>query len=193
MQATKMLMNEHRLIEVMLGCLEAMAERCATSGELDSKAAADAVWFFRTFADRCHHGKEEAELFPMMESRAFSPGTGPTAVMRSEHAEGREMLDRIEQSIEGAAGGDKAAMQTFAHNSHALADHLRDHIQKEDHCLFPMADQVLSGEDRQTLEERFDAINASEIGGETIGKCHEMANAMADRFGVPRAALLTGS
>jgi hemerythrin-like domain-containing protein len=193
MDATKTLMNEHRLIEVMLGCLEAMAERCAGTGELDRKAAADAVWFLRTFADRCHHGKEEAELFPLMEERAFSQGSGPTAVMRIEHDEGRQLLDRIEQSIDGAAKGDEAAAESFTLNSHKFVEHLREHIKKEDHCLFPMAEQFLSGEDRQTLEQRFNTIDSREVGQEIIDKCHRMAHAMAERFGVPQAVLETES
>jgi len=184
-------MNEHRLIEVMLSCLEAMAERSAATGELDPAVAADAVWFLRTFADRCHHGKEEAELFPMMEARNFSPGTGPTAVMRNEHTEGRELLDRIEASIEGAAAGDRAAAESFARSSLLYVEHLRDHIQKEDHCLFPMADQTLSSEDCEILEQRFSTMDARDIGQEIIGKCHRMASAMADRFGVPRAPVGT--
>jgi hemerythrin-like domain-containing protein len=191
MQPTTTLMNEHRLIEVMLGCLGAMAEQLTATDELDRRAANDAVWFLRTFADRCHHGKEESELFPLMEARNFSPGTGPTAVMRSEHAEGRDLLNHIERSIEGAAAGETAMVQSFVRNSRALVEHLHDHIQKEDHCLFPMAAQILTSEDLRTLEQRFSAVDTRDIGQEIIGKCHRMAGAMADRFGVPQAVLET--
>jgi hemerythrin-like domain-containing protein len=182
-------MNEHRLIEQVLACLEQMADRCATAGELDPQLARDAVWFLRTFADRCHHGKEEAQLFPMMESRGFSTDAGPTAVMRVEHNEGRDLVGRIEQAIEGAAGGDRHAVESFVHSSRAFVELLRAHIEKEDHCLFPMADQALSHDERDTLRKLFEKVDDHEIGQDAIEKCHRMANDMADRLGVPRARL----
>ena len=63
MQPTDILMQEHRVIEQVLSCLEAMAERCAAGQALDVQSAEQALDFFRTFADRCHHGKEE-DLWP---------------------------------------------------------------------------------------------------------------------------------
>ena len=71
------------MIEQVLDCLEQMANQCERAGRLDPGPARDAVTFFRAFADRCHHGKEEQQLFPMLEDRGFSPEAGPTAVMAS--------------------------------------------------------------------------------------------------------------
>ena len=184
MDATKTLMNEHRLIEVMLGCLEAMAERCAGTGELDRKAAADAVWFLRTFADRCHHGKEEAELFPLLESRGLSPDSGPTAVMRAEHVQGRELVGRIEAAIDAAARGNETAVRSFVGSSLELVGLLRTHIQKEDHCLFPMADQAISEADMADLQEKFRKVDEEDIGLEVLEGHVETARRLAQLFGV---------
>lgn len=183
---TKVLMDEHRLIEQVLSCLERMAERCRSNGELDAQAARDAVWFLRTYADRCHHGKEEAELFPLMETRGLSPDAGPTAVMRAEHVEGRRLVGSIRDSIEGAATGDEQARRTFVHSALEFVALLRAHIQKEDHCLFPAADQMLNEEDREALGQRFDQVDADEIGRDVIQQCRQTADALADRLGVPR-------
>jgi hemerythrin-like domain-containing protein len=187
MQPTKVLMDEHRLIEQVLSCLERMAGRCESDGELDPELARDAVWFLRTYADRCHHGKEEAELFPLMETRGLSPDAGPTAVMRAEHVEGRKLVGSIRDAIDGAAGGDEQARRTFVRSSLEFVGLLRAHIQKEDHCLFPAADQMLTDQDRDALGQRFDQVDLSEIGRDVIQQCRQTANALADRLGVPRA------
>jgi hemerythrin-like domain-containing protein len=177
-------MDEHRLIEQVLDCLEQMADRCRSAGELDPQLARDAVWFLRTYADRCHHGKEEAELFPLMEQRGLSPDSGPTAVMRAEHVEGRRLVGQIDEAIEGAAKGEEQAARSFAESSLEFVGLLQAHIHKEDHILFPAADRMLTEQDREALGQRFDRVDADEIGRDVIEKCRRTADALAERFGV---------
>ena len=71
MKPTEILSGEHRIIEQVLDCLEKMAQNCAAGGRLDKPSAEQALDFFRNFADRCHHGKEETHLFPAMEAKGF--------------------------------------------------------------------------------------------------------------------------
>ena len=73
MQPTEILIHEHRIIEQVLACLERITEKFTLAGRLDPQPARDAVAFFRNFADRCHHGKEEAHLFPAMEAAGLPP------------------------------------------------------------------------------------------------------------------------
>ena len=108
MRPTEVLANEHRVIELVLDCLDAMARRCEAVGRLDDEAARQAIDFFRSFADRCHHAKEENQLFPLMEARGFDRNAGPTAVMRHEHVQGRAYVAEMEQAVAGAARGDEA-------------------------------------------------------------------------------------
>ena len=72
---------------------------------------------------------------------------------------------------------------------------LREHIQKEDHCLFPAADQKLGQEDERHLMAAFEKVEKEEIGEETHAKYLEIANRLADQFGVskvPEAAAKDG-
>jgi len=186
MRPTEILMDEHRVIETVLDCLEAMAARCAEGGSLDAQSAREAVDFFRGFADRCHHGKEEAELFPAMEARGFPADQGPTAVMRAEHAEGRRLLAEIERAIDGAAAPEPRASRAFAESSLRYTALLREHIQKEDHCLFPMADGALTNEDQAALLARFERVEQQDLGVAAHVRYLGLADALAARFGVRR-------
>ena len=159
MKPTKVLMDEHRNIERVLDCLEQMTVLADTSGHLDGAGAREALAFFRGYADRCHHGKEEDLLFPMMEKRGLPANGGPTGVMRDEHETGRAHIRAMDEAIDGAEAGKAGDLQSFASHARSYVLLLREHIEKEDHCLFRMADETLSAEDQRELTEKFERVN----------------------------------
>ena len=67
------LMWEHRLIERMVALLRGEIERVTTQREVDIFLVEQAVDFFRTYADRTHHGKEEEILFRDLAGKELSP------------------------------------------------------------------------------------------------------------------------
>jgi hemerythrin-like domain-containing protein len=85
MRATEILMNEHRVIEQMLSVVDAMADLALRTRTVNPQSAAQSIDFIRTFADRCHHAKEEDVLFVRMETAGFPNDNGPIAVMRHDH------------------------------------------------------------------------------------------------------------
>ena len=189
MRPTEVLANEHRVIELVLDCLDAMAARCEKEGRLDDVAARQAIDFFRSFADRCHHAKEENQLFPMMETRGFSPDAGPTAVMRHEHVEGRGHVAEMELAVPGASAGDEAARSRWLRAARGYSAMLREHIRKEDHCLFPMADQTLLPTDQEELVRQFERVESEEIGDGVHERYVALADSLADRFGVCKSGV----
>lgn len=189
MKPTDILSNEHRVIEQVLNCLEKIVQQCQSEGKLDKQSAKDAVEFFRNFADRCHHGKEEAHLFPAMEARGFSRDAGPTGVMIYEHEQGRNFVRSMDDAIETAANGDVSAQGKFVRNARGYINLLREHIQKEDHCLFGMANQALTKQDQANLLAVFDKVEHEEMGEGVHEKYSKIANDLAERYGVPLAQL----
>jgi hemerythrin-like domain-containing protein len=180
------LKNEHRVIELVLDCLDAMAARCEADGRLDGESAREAIGFFRNFADRCHHAKEENQLFPLMEARGFDANAGPTAVMRHEHVMGRAYVAAMERAVPGASAGEAEPRAGWLEAARAYSFLLREHIDKEDHCLFPMADQGLLATDVARLTEEFLRVEREEIGPGVHERYVALADALADRFGVSR-------
>ncbi len=187
MRPTQLLKNEHRVIELVLDCLDAMAARCEAGGRLDGDSAREAIDFFRTFADRCHHAKEENQLFPLLEARGFDANAGPTAVMRHEHVQGRAYVAAMERAVPGASAGDAADLARWLEAARAYGFLLREHIDKEDQCLFPMADQGLLATDVARLTEEFARVERDEIGPGVHERYVGVAEALADRFGVSKA------
>ncbi len=119
MRPTEILMQEHRVIEQVLDCLEILAQRGETDGRVDWESVEQSIDFFQNFADRCHHHKEEDGLFPMLEQKGFSPEQGPTGVMRTEHEVGRQHIRGMQEAATAAAAGGSSAIANFV--SHASA------------------------------------------------------------------------
>jgi hemerythrin-like domain-containing protein len=186
MRPVDSLMEEHRTIEQVLNCLECMADRCETGAPLDIESAASAIDFFRVFADRCHHGKEEDLLFPLMEQKGFSREQGPTGVMLDEHERGRRHVRGMADALRELTLGDLAGKILFVEHARAFVQLLREHIKKEDKCLFPMANQVFSEVDQDQLARSFSKVEHEDMGPGTHEKYLQLANQLADRFGVGR-------
>ncbi len=190
MQPTEMLMSEHRVIEQVLSCLERIAGQAQQNEKLDGAAARDALDFFRNFADRCHHGKEERHLFPLMEAKGFPRQGGPTGVMLHEHDEGRAHIQAMHAVLEQAEAGAAAAVEQFVQHARAYVALLREHITKEDHCLFPMANRAFAPADQQRLLDAFTHVEHEQMGAGTHEHFLDLAQRLADKYGVPAAPVV---
>lgn len=184
MQPTEILLQEHRVIEGVLDCLEVMAQRCADENKLDIDAANKAIEFFQNYADRCHHGKEEECLFPLLESKGFPREQGPTGVMRHEHEAGRRYVRGMATAIDAIASGDPTQQAEFVSCARDFTQLLREHISKEDHCLFPMADRALSEQDQRRLMESFAQIEQVDLGSGIQEKYLNLAKELTSQYGI---------
>lgn len=158
MQAIETLMEEHRVIEQALEVLETIADRCEGGAPLPVEDIGHLLDFFREFADRCHHFKEEKVLFEWMAGRGFPKEDGPIAVMLHEHETGRSLIG---QMAAAAQQGDTGAFVRAARNYITL---LRQHIFKEDNILFPMAEQHMTPSDNDTLLSQYRQHEQQEMG-----------------------------
>ncbi|MEI8314618.1 MAG: hemerythrin domain-containing protein [Verrucomicrobiota bacterium] len=182
MKPTEILSSEHQVIEQVLDCLDQIIAGAERTGKLDTASAMDAINFFRTFADQCHHAKEEAHLFPAMEAKGFPRESGPTGVMLAEHEQGRACVRQMREAIT------TDTIPAFAEAGRRFSELLRQHIQKEDHCLFSMADGAFTAADQAALLEKFEKVEAEEIGAGTHEKFLGIAEALAKKFGVASRA-----
>ena len=66
------LMIEHRLIERMISVISKELSSIETKREINEAFIGTAVDFIRTYADRCHHGKEEDILFRELGKKRLS-------------------------------------------------------------------------------------------------------------------------
>jgi hemerythrin-like domain-containing protein len=165
-----------------------MAGEAVAEGTLDVPAARQVIDFFQNFGDRCHHGKEERFLFPLMEARGFAGADGPIDRMLYEHMLGRQYLDALATTVEAVATGNQEAVSRFAYQARDFSYWLRGHIVKEDQRLFPLANRALTEKDQIALLRAFQRTEAHELGAGTHEKYLQIADNLAERFHVPRVS-----
>ncbi len=178
--AVSILSGEHRVILQLLDVLQRLATITRDCGKIPEAHARQVLEVLRTFADVCHHGKEEEILFPALE--ALVPGFGPTQVMRAEHVDGRIHIKAMGAAVE--------SQQAAAYVQHAQAyvDLLRQHINKEDQILFRMAQSMLSPAQDAALIAEFRRAEHDDMGSGTHERMLGIADALADAYGIPRAS-----
>jgi hemerythrin-like domain-containing protein len=114
----------------------AAAEGAAADG--DWARAASEFASFRAAMER-HFGVEEEALFPAFE-RHTGMTAGPTEVMRMEHAEMRDLFERL------AAAATAHDADDFLGLAETLNLLMQQHNMKEEQVLYALMDEKLGGE-----------------------------------------------
>ena len=120
--------------------------------------------FIKTFADKCHHGKEENLLFPAMEEAGIPKDGGPIGVMLEEHDIGRNFVKGLAEAIARYKKGERDAGGKIAENAENYVDLLSQHIDKENSILYPIARDCLSPKKQEELLVKFAKVEENIVG-----------------------------
>jgi len=129
-QLTAPLVADHRHCDGLFATAEDAAQRT------DWAACRERFDAFRA-AMLQHFEIEENVLFPAFE-QATGMTMGPTAMMRSEHAQMRGLLNNMGEVIAAGRRDDYLGL------SETLLLYMQQHNLKEENVLYPMSDQVLA-------------------------------------------------
>jgi len=173
------LLAEHEAVRTTLKILQRIGQDVAKTGKIANPEHLDQLFdFFTTFVDRCHHSKEEEQLFPALEEAGVSREGGPVGVMLKEHQQGRDLVVKMKTALRQYGGGDKDAAQKFTQHANDYIALLNFHIDKENNVLFPMANNNLSNSKLEELKKEFDRIETDRIGTGKHEAFHKMIDSM---------------
>jgi hemerythrin-like domain-containing protein len=142
MQLIDDLRAEHDLIERVVGAFRTFVDR-RLAGEADPGDGPRFLAFFRLFAGRFHHAREEDALFVALERDAELPADrGPMAVMREDHRRMAGLLDAMEPLLAGDLG-ETSARETLAALAREYSRSLWHHIDAENSVLLPESEERL--------------------------------------------------
>ena len=185
MKPTEILRREHVLIKRVLGALAAEADRIEAKAAVDAEGLRKGITFLRSFADRCHHGKEEVRLFPVLQAKGVGCEPGDINVLIAEHEQGRKLVRAVESSIGDAEKGQAASKASLCGCIREYRELLTEHIRKEDDCLFPAADRALSQSEQDELLRAFEEFEQKEIGPGMHEHLHALAEELIRRWTEP--------
>lgn len=174
--ATRVLRDEHRLILDVTAALETTLGRSVGGGRPDLDLIGDCVAFFRLFADRCHHGKEEDLLFRELEESGMPADTGPIAVMLAEHRRGRALVGAMDVALARIRAGSADADHELSNAAWSWIDLIRAHIGKEDNILFEIADNMLAGSRCQHLCAKYREADGCHFGDRSKTQLQELGS-----------------
>jgi hemerythrin-like domain-containing protein len=151
------LMTEHRLIERMISALGKEVDRMEREKSVHGEVVDGAVDFIRTYADRCHHGKEEDILF--RESKKKNLSKGHREVLESllgDHQSGRKAVRELIEAKERYMRGDIEAFSVIVRNMKFLLLFYPRHIEREEMDFFEPSMGYFNEEEKEAMvkEER---------------------------------------
>jgi len=164
MNPIEKLVDEHKVILRGIDLLEKGAKTLESGKEIESGFFNSMIDFIREFADHYHHAKEEDILFKRMEKAGFPVDTGPVGVMLSEHDEGRGYVAEMESANVQYREGNKSSVPALIENARNYIYLLRQHINKEDNILYPMAENVLGPSGIEAMRPDFDQVEVEKAG-----------------------------
>ena len=175
MQARGPLMIEHRLIERMIALFKKTLGQIDQARKVDPVFIDTAVDFFRIYADRTHHGKEENILFRELDKRPLSPED--RRIMNEliqEHVFGRNTTKALVEANEQYRKGDEAALASISEKLKILIDFYPRHIEKEDKAFFPAARSYFTNEEDQAILAEFWEFDRKMIHGKYMNLVEEL-------------------
>ncbi len=178
METAYTLMNEHMGILAVLDEAQRAASAAAKSAPVPVDIFTDIREFFAIFVDRCHHGKEEDELFP----RLVQMGEGSLAdELLREHGEGRALAAAFAATVDAYVPGESETGIALQHALESYSSFLREHISTETSQLFPLLEMRLASADEEIIQA-FERIEVEKIGAGTHERLHHMIEGLPGRI-----------
>ena len=155
MMPIALLMIEHRQIERMMPVLTKEAIM-ARAGEVDAGRIDALVDFIRTYADRCHHGKEEDILFQALQTKPLPSEIRSTMDrLIEDHKTSRENVRLVVEANRRYRLGEPGSLASMASALERLASLYPDHIAVEDKEFFIPSMELFSKEEQERMLAHF--------------------------------------
>jgi hemerythrin-like domain-containing protein len=173
-----LLEEENRYIARVVSAADRLADRLAANQPVEARTLKDVADFMLLYADKCHHGKEEDKLFPLLEKRGVPTHGCPLEALSHEYGIGRALAKGLTEAVAAYRRADRTATIRLINNLRGIAELYPNHIWKEDHLLFPISHKVLSTEDQYDLALEFESVEQM-LGWEMLEHFEQLSEQLA--------------
>jgi hemerythrin-like domain-containing protein len=172
------LIAEHRLTERMIAVMRWRVADMEAIGTDDIGFIDAAVEFLRTYADRCHHGKEEDILFRELARKPLSAEHRRVLdELIAEHVFARTTTARLVEARNHYVAGEASAFADIAACLHMFVEFYPKHIAKEEQGFFrPVMSYFTAAELERLLaeENEFDRRFLQVVYGKAVEDWEQM-------------------
>jgi hemerythrin-like domain-containing protein len=159
MKVTEILEHEHRVIQQVASSCGVCAEAMRSGTKVPTDVLESIVDFFEKYGDH-YYRQEEELLLSMLREKGVPFGRGPIALINYENHKRRTLVDQLSSAVRTYITSGGATKGVLIETLDALAEFFRSHIWKQDYLLLPMAERVLSEEDKTSLADWLHMIDS---------------------------------
>jgi hemerythrin-like domain-containing protein len=150
------LMIEHRLIERVISLMQKEFEAAKQKQSINANFIGFAVDFMKTYADKCHHGKEEDIFFYELAKKNLSPELKNIMdELIQEHGISRVNVKELSAEKESYIKGDKNSLNKIFEPMKVILELYPKHIEKEDRCFFLPSMKYFSDAEKDEMLKKF--------------------------------------
>ncbi len=153
---TQALIDDHRLIDRILVCLEKAANRLEKNEDIRPGFFIDVANFNKGFIENFHQKIEEGILFEAMVKYGLPKQDSSLTIVILEHEQSRLYARRMRAAAERWQSGNKTARREIIRNALGYVSLLRQHLQDEDNKVYPKANKIIPNEAHQNVMDAFE-------------------------------------
>ena len=154
------LMIEHRVIEKMITLINTAVPIIEQTGTVDGVLIETLADFIRTYADRCHHGKEEEILFRALERKKLvEEHLQIMNELIEDHKWGRTKVSQLLNAKNEFLKGKRDALSETVACLKEFAIFYPKHIEKEDKHFFYPCMEYFTDQEKQEMQKNFLEFN----------------------------------
>lgn len=162
------LVQEHEKILSVLEIIRKVQANDKISVSDALKFYGELAHFIDIFADKCHHGKEEANLYHTLAPLGDELERNMIIYLIKEHEEARFINNQIKRAVEDGK------LQEAATAAAKYRKLLLEHIHNENEELFPAIDKRITREQEEKIYEHFLAVEKRTLGDAGVAGIDEM-------------------
>jgi hemerythrin-like domain-containing protein len=148
------LMREHGVLKRILLIYREGLRRLDAGDQLPAQELNAGAAIIRSFIEDYHEQLEEQHVFPKLEKAGKLADV--TAVLRTQHARGRVLTDRVLAATSAAPALDQAKRGDLARDLSAFIRMYEPHEAREDTVVFPTLRQVVPAKEFRDMADIFE-------------------------------------
>jgi hemerythrin-like domain-containing protein len=142
--------------------------------------------FSKDFMTKYHHYREEYVLFLKLAEKKGGSIDPQIVSLRDQHERSRNLVSQIKEAVAGYKKRDEVAISRLSENVGYYVSLERQHVSRENHVFYPMAEKEFSTAEMKSFEAEFKKIDDKQ-GADSYQKAvlvvEEIEADMKEKFG----------
>ena len=182
MTPTENLINEHKKINELLDIMSKIALKIKSKDVFYPNDVEEVVKYLINIIENSHHGKEDDVFYPELISSGIPKETAPLSIINYEHIISVNYLKDISSCVVNCKIGNDFSGELLADSLTNYVIAIKNHIQREEEIVFPIANEVFSIEKQNEILQRFEVIEQKYISNSFNDQFDELLNKFKNKY-----------